>query len=419
MKPHRLILAGFGAFAKRAEIDFDRLSEFGLYLIIGETGSGKTTIFDAMTYSLYGEVAGNRDKQSVASDYEHRDEPYVEFHFSHKNRHFIIKREVEGRNPSDHSITEVDSSGAQISAITGKSNIQKYVEELIGLDADQFMKVVLLPQGKFQDFLVANSSEREKLLQVLFGTAVYQKISDSLVERARLKVDEANTVLQQLKSSEITAQEIIDGLPKDSNLGEIPRLELGYDGTLSVLKEQKAISDKSSQTLGAALTAAAKKSQAVGDEAELFDAKEELDELIKIQNTASKATAAAIDSLEKHEKAVPVSNAYKSEQASLAIKKQAESDLEQLDKELTEIIRVNKSEKLIAEIKEIRTTGAASVNAHIAKTKALIQKAQSKYEDANSLTVDAEEAREVIDESTDRELEIKDELKDLVSQQKK
>ena len=93
MKPHRLVLAGFGAFAKRAEIDFDRLSEFGLYLIIGETGSGKTTIFDAMTYSLYGEVAGNRDKQSVASDYEHRDEPYVEFHFSHKNRHFIIKRD--------------------------------------------------------------------------------------------------------------------------------------------------------------------------------------------------------------------------------------------------------------------------------------------------------------------------------------
>jgi exonuclease SbcC len=419
VKPHRLVLAGFGAFAKRAEIDFDRLSEFGLYLIIGETGSGKTTIFDAMTYALYGEVAGNRDKQSVASDYEHRDEPYVEFHFSHKNRHFIIKREVEGRTPSDHSITEVDSSGAQISAVTGKSNIQRYVEELIGLDADQFMKVVLLPQGKFQDFLVANSSEREKLLQVLFGTAVYQKISDSLVERARLKVDEATTALQKLKMSEITAQEIIDGLPKDDDLGEIPRLELGYDDTLSALKSQKAISDKSSQTLGAALTAAAKKSQAVGDEAELFDAKEELDELVLIHNSASKVTASAIDAIEKHEKAIPVSNAHKSEQASHSAKKQAEGELQQLDKNLTEIIRVNKSEKLIAEVKEIRTNGAASVNAYIAKTKALIQKAQSKFEDVANLTVDAEEARELIDESNDRELEIKDELKELVPQQKK
>jgi exonuclease SbcC len=372
-----------------------------------------------MTYALYGEVAGNRDKQSVASDYEHRDEPYVEFHFSHKNRHFIIVREVEGKKPTDHSITEVDSSGKPISAVTGKSNIHDYVEELIGLDADQFMKVVLLPQGKFQDFLVANSSEREKLLQVLFGTAVYQKISDSLVERARLKVDEATTALQKLKMSEVTAQEIIDGLPKDSNLGEIPLLELGYDETLSALKGHKVISDNSSQTLGAALTEAAKKSQAVGDEAELFDAKEELDELVLIHNSASKVTASAIDAIEKHEKAIPVSNAHKSEQASLATKKLAESDLGQLDKELTEIIRVNKSEKLIAEIKEIRTSGAASVNAHIAKTKALIQKAQSKYEDANSLANDAEEAREVIDESADRELEIKDELKELVPQQKK
>ena len=419
MKPHRLVLAGFGAFAKRAEIDFDRLSEFGLYLIIGETGSGKTTIFDAMTYALYGEVAGNRDKQSVASDYEHRDEPYVEFHFSHKNRHFIIVREVEGKKPSDHSITEVDSSGKPMSAVTGKSNIQDYVEKLIGLDADQFMKVVLLPQGKFQDFLVANSSEREKLLQVLFGTAVYQKISDSLVERARLKVDEANTALQKLKMSEITAQEIIDGLPKDSNLGEIPRLELGYEGTLSALRGQKATSDKTSQTLGAALTEAAKKSQAVGEEAELFDAQEQLDELVKLQNNAAKVTASAIDAMEKHEKAIPVSNAHKSEQVSLSAKKQAETDLQQLDKDLTEIIRVNKSEKLIAEIKEIRTSGAASINAYIAKTRAVIQKAQSKYEDANNFTMEAEEAREVIDESNDRELEIKDELKELVPEQKK
>ena len=419
MKPHRLILAGFGAFAKRAEVDFDRLSEHGLYLIIGETGSGKTTIFDAMTYALYGEVAGNRDKQSVASDYEDRDEPYVEFHFSHKNRHFVIKREVEGKKPSDHSITEVSSDGKAISAVTGKSNIQDYVEELVGLDADQFMKVVLLPQGKFQDFLVANSGEREKLLQVLFGTAVYQRISESLVERARLKVDEANAVLQQLKSSEITAQEIIDGLPKSGNLAEVPRLELGYGETLSALQGQKAISDKESQTLSVALTAAAKKSQAVGEEAELFDAREQLDELVEIQNKASKATASAIDAIDKHDKAIPVSNAHKSEQVSIAAKRQAESELQQLDNGLTEIIQANKAEKLIAEIKAIRTNGAASINAYIAKTKAVIQKAQSKYEDANNLEFEAEEARELIDESNERELEIKYELKVLVPQQKK
>lgn len=419
MKPHRLVLAGFGAFTKRAEVDFDRLSEHGLYLIIGETGSGKTTIFDAMTYALYGEVAGNRDKQSVASEYEDRDEPYVEFKFSHKNRHFIIKRTVEGKNPSDHSITEIDSSGKSVSAITGKSNIQKYVEDLIGLDAEQFMKVVLLPQGQFQKFLVANSSEREKLLQALFGTSVYQKISDSFVERARIKVEEASAVLLQIKRSEISAQEIIDGLPTDSKLGKIPRLEFGYDGTLSALQHQKKMSDTESQTLSASLTAAAKKSQAVAEEAELFDAKEQLDGLVSLQQEAAKLTAIAIDSIDKHEKAIPVSNAHKSENEALSNKNEAKTELEKINQSLTEIIRRNKSEKLIAVITENRTNGVASINAYIAKTKAAIYLAKSQYEDAADFQINAEEARESIDESNSRENEIKGELKVLIPKQKK
>ena len=87
MIPHHLVLAGFGAFAKRTEVDFDRLSKHGLYLIVGETGSGKTTIFDAVTYALYGKVAGNRTGKNLASEYDHRDKPYVEFHFSHKKIH--------------------------------------------------------------------------------------------------------------------------------------------------------------------------------------------------------------------------------------------------------------------------------------------------------------------------------------------
>ena len=419
MIPHHLVLAGFGAFAKRTEVDFDRLSKHGLYLIVGETGSGKTTIFDALTYALYGKVAGNRTGKNLASDYDHRDKPYVEFHFSHKNRHFLIKRDASEENAEKPSIAEVDSDGKEISVVKGIRSVEEYVHDLIGLDADQFMKVVLLPQNQFQEFLIANSSDREKLLQALFGTAVYQRISESMVERAKKKVGEANAVLQQLKSSEITAQEIIDGLSTNGGLDEIPRLELGYDATLSALRDQKASSDKSSQGFGAALTAAAKKSQAVVEEAELFDAKEQLDELLVLQNKALKATESAVAAIENHEKAIPVSNAHKSEQDVLLLKLQAETEFRKLDENLGEIIRLNKSEKLVAEIKAIRLGGAASINAYIAKAKAAIQKAQSHYDDAASFTVDAEEAREVINESVDRQLEIKDELKALVPEQKK
>jgi exonuclease SbcC len=413
------VLAGFGAFAKRTEVDFDRLSKHGLYLIVGETGSGKTTIFDAVTYALYGKVAGNRTGKNLASEYDHRDKPYVEFHFSHKNRHFLIKRDASEENAEKPSVAEVDFDGKEISVVKGIRSVEEYVHDLIGLDADQFMKVVLLPQNQFQEFLIANSSDREKLLQALFGTAVYQRISESMVERAKKKVGEANAVLQQLKSSEITAQEIIDGLSTNGGLDEIPRLELGYDATLSALRDQKASFDKSSQAFGAALTAAAKKSQAVVEEAELFDAKEQLDELLVLQNKALKATESAVAAIENHEKATPVSNAHKSEQDVLLLKLQAETEFRKLDENLSEIIRLNKSEKLVAEIKVIRLGGAASINAYIAKAKAAIQKAQSHYDDAASFTVDAEEAREVIDESVDRQLEIRDELKALVPEQKK
>ena len=419
MKPHGLVLAGFGAFAKRAEVDFDRLSEHGLYLIIGETGSGKTTIFDAMTYALYGEVAGNRDKQSVASEYDARDEPYVEFKFSHKDRHFVIKRIIEGKNPSDHSITEVDSSGSSIRAITGKSNIQKFVEDLIGLDAEQFMKVVLLPQGQFKDFLVANSAEREKLLQALFGTSIYQKISDSFVEKARIKVDEAEDVLRQLKSNEITAQEIIDGLPSEINLGELPRLEFGYEQTLHALQQQKKTSDDKARILGAAATEAAKKLQAVGEGAELFDANEELKKLINLQDQQSKLTSHAIDAVAKHEKAIPVSNAYNSEKKARKDKVEAETALSKIEDNLFKIIRANTAIKLIGNIKEIRTSGIASTNAYLAKTKAAILDARARYSEAADLIENAQESRELIDESIDREKEIRSELKRVRSAHKK
>jgi len=417
--PHHLVLSGFGAFAKRTEVDFDRLSEHGLYLIVGETGSGKTTIFDAVTYALYGKVAGNRGSKNIASDYDHRDDPFVEFHFSHKDRNFLIKRDASEENAEKPSIAEVDSNGNQISVVVGQRNVDEYVQDLIGLDAGQFMKVVLLPQGQFQEFLLAGSSERERLLQALFGTSIFYEISESMVRRAQQKVADASAVLQQLKSSELAAQEIIDGLPADASLGEIPPLALGYDATFNALQNQKALLDESAQALSAALTAAAKKSQAVGEEAELFDAKEQLDKLVAIQNKALKVTEGAVTAIANHEKAIPVSNAHKSEQDVLSLKLQAETDFRKLDENLTEIIQANKAEKLVAEIKAIRTGGSASINAYIAKAKAAIQKAQSQYDDASSFVVDAEESRELIDESVDREQEIKDELKTLVPQHKK
>ncbi len=315
MKPHRLIVAGFGAFARRAEVDFDRLDEHGLYLIVGETGAGKTTVFDAMTFALYGEVAGNRDKGTVSSDYENRDNPYVEFEFSHKSRRFIIKRLIESNDKSDNSISEIDTSGKAVDTKTGKNEVKKFVEELIGLDAEQFMKVVLLPQGKFQDFLVAKSSDREKLLQVLFGTRIYEKVTDSMVERAQRKVIDAEKILQGLLSDENAAQQILDQLANYGLDGEVPRLENGYGETLGDLQSRKSVADDSAKKLGAAQTDAAKKLQAVEEDAELFEADAALKEVLELDRELAKQVGSSKTSVEGHLKAEPVKNAYESEKA--------------------------------------------------------------------------------------------------------
>ena len=419
MKPHHLVLAGFGAFAKKAEVDFDRLSEHGLYLIIGETGSGKTTIFDAMTFALFGEVAGNRDNKSVSSDFEDRDNPYVEFEFSHNKRNFVIKRVVEGTRPTDHSITEIDDHGKSLSAKTGKTEVKKFVEELIGLDADQFMKVVLLPQGKFQDFLVATSSEREELLQVLFGTTVYNKISDSLVERARRKVLAATEQIQQLKSNEIAAQQILDGLNDYGFEGEPPNLDVGYEVVHQDLQKRKSLADMTAENLGNVHTEAAKKLQAVNDDAEIFDASTKLTELSDIQQKAEKQVKGAVSAIDDHIKALPVSKANESTIEMNSKHEGAKQVLAKLDDGFSEIVRKNKSEKLISALSEYRVNGIASINAYIAQTKAKIEKARDKYAESLEFQEAADDALSEIESHKEREQEIKSELKEIAPRLKK
>ena len=416
MKPRRLLVGGFGAFAKTAIIDFDRLSEHGLYLIIGETGAGKTTIFDAMTFALYGEVAGYREKSSVVSDYEHRDKAYVEFAFSHKERNFLIKRDIESAKPADHSITEVDSVGNSIRATTGKAEVKKFIEELVGLDSDQFMKVVLLPQGEFQKFLNANSSEREKLLQVLFGTVLYNKISESMVERSDEKILQAKSAIQVLQTRENSAQQFLDGLPEYGFVGKIPRLENGYEEVVGDLHKRRKVAEDSVSKLGTVHTEAAKKLQAVTEEAELFDAAADLAKLIEARQRFTVAVKEANSALKYHDIAKPISGAFKAEQDELEKYSRAKNELHKLDNLLSGIIGSNKTEKLISEIGNARLKGIASLNAYIANTIAVIEKAQLKYEEAFTAQSSVEDALNAIQICKEREIEIKRELSKIAPQ---
>jgi DNA repair protein SbcC/Rad50 len=214
MRPHRLSFAGIGPYPSLIEIDFDDLSSLGLYLIVGPTGAGKTTIFDAISYSLYGKLAGVRSSQQIISDHENASAPSVELEFSHRGRRYTVTRKPsppgKTARPNDHVLSihpsedqpSQSSPAAQGIKITGASKVTTEIESILGLDASQFNRVMLLPQNEFQQFLLANSSDKEKLLRSLFDTDLFHRTEDELERVARELASEAEEAARQLSNAE-------------------------------------------------------------------------------------------------------------------------------------------------------------------------------------------------------------------------
>lgn len=192
MKPLKLKLEAFGSFAGHEEVDFEKLIPRGLFVVSGDTGSGKTTIFDAMCWALYGRMP-LKESDGVRSDHvgpERRMQ--VELTFECDGECYVVVRNPEQRRPSrqgDRLVIEpasahlmrVHGAGTGTESLaTGVTATSKACEELIGLDAEQFKRVILLPQGEFSRFLLASSSEREPLLSQLFGGQLFNDIVDQL-----------------------------------------------------------------------------------------------------------------------------------------------------------------------------------------------------------------------------------------------
>ncbi len=222
MRPIKLVLSAFGPYASKVELDLSKLGENGVYLITGDTGAGKTTIFDAITFALFGKPSGDiRDVKTLRSEYVNEEiETYVELDFIYHDEEYHIYRRPEYTYTHVQKNGEVKQRSKATDAylilpngdrIVKPTEVTKQVEQLLGMKRDQFRQIAMIAQGSFLEILNADTKERGKLFEKVFMTSKYSVLMDRLNQMAKessIALNDAKLRLQQI-ISDIRVPEIL------------------------------------------------------------------------------------------------------------------------------------------------------------------------------------------------------------------
>ncbi|MBR5712173.1 MAG: SMC family ATPase [Lachnospiraceae bacterium] len=191
MKPIKLTMSAFGPYVKETIVDFERFGGSGVFLITGDTGAGKTTIFDAICFSLFGYTSGDdRDGSMMRSEYAAPETAtFVEFEFEYAGKRYRIKR-----NPAYERLkargtgTTKESAKSELHlpdgrVVTQNKEVNQAIEELLGVNCGQFKQIAMIAQGEFRKVLLADTAERQKIFRKLFATEPYETLQKRLKER--------------------------------------------------------------------------------------------------------------------------------------------------------------------------------------------------------------------------------------------
>ena len=244
MRPLKLVISAFGPYAGRIRLDMDRLGNGGLYLITGDTGAGKTTIFDAITFALYGTASGeNRTSSMLRSKYASADTPTeVELTFLHAGKEYFIKRNPEYERPAKRGggVT-LEKAGAELRYPDGRmftktKDVDNAINELMGIDRNQFSQIVMIAQGDFLKLLLADTKDRQEIFRRLFQTAFYNRLQTELKRRA-------SELRNQWSTAKGSVKQYIDGIQCSGEdvlsieVARAKRGELAIQEVLALLEE--------------------------------------------------------------------------------------------------------------------------------------------------------------------------------------
>ena len=256
MRPIKLTLSAFGPYAGKTIIDLDKLGKNGLYLITGDTGAGKTTIFDAITFALYGEASGKeREAKMFRSKYANSTTPTeVELIFEYDNKEYYIKRNPEYVRPKARGegfTTEKKSAVLKMpdgKVISTTKDVDNAVVEIMGVDCSQFCQIAMIAQGDFRKLLLATTEERKAIFQKIFQTESYGKLEEIL------RYESANLGREYEKAKDSINQYILDISYQEDNplRGEIEKAQsdmMPISEVISLIAELVENDEKKSKEL--------------------------------------------------------------------------------------------------------------------------------------------------------------------------
>lgn len=256
MRPLKLVISAFGPYAGRIRLDMEKLGNGGLYLITGDTGAGKTTIFDAITFALYGTASGeNRTSSMLRSKYASADTPTeVELTFLHAEKEYFIRRNPEYERPAKRGggVT-LEKAGAELRypdgrIVTKTKDVDNAVNELLGIDRNQFSQIVMIAQGDFLKLLLADTKDRQEIFRRLFQTAFYNRLQTELKRRASDLRNRWNTardsVKQYIDGIQCSEEDVLSLEVEKAKRGELAAREV-----LSLLEELIRRDDRAEKKL--------------------------------------------------------------------------------------------------------------------------------------------------------------------------